>query len=196
MNELKNLIYTDSNGNVLYNQWIEWDHILVPNKPNWWRELVRTLLVILGHCFDCTALDGCYLVERNMPKQPLHNSCHCKKKYPTYSKVKNNAIAECDIRKFTEYIFDSEKSKGKIKIFTDLGYSVNHSSFLQQEFCKQALKQYLSGNYLLKNLDRNGQRLAIKITLNEASFYSGWLLCPEGKIKNTTPFGGWINEKI
>lgn len=53
-------------------------------------------------------------------------------------------------------------------------------------------RPYYKGNYILKNLDSCGQRLAIPILLNGNSFYSGWLLCPEGKIKNTTLFGGWI----
>ena len=34
--------------------------------------------------------------------------------------------------------------------------------------------------------------MAIPTTLKGTTFYSGWMLCPEGKIKNTTPFGGWI----
>jgi len=54
------------------------------------------------------------------------------------------------------------------------------------------LNQYLNGNYVLKKLDSRGQRLAISVSFNGTSFYSGWLLCPEGKIKNTTLFGGWI----
>ena len=73
-----------------------------------------------------------------------------------------------------------------------LGFDINDSSYLQNEYCKQALNQYLLGNYVLKNLDRRGQRLAIPTTLNGTTFYSGWMLCPEGEIKNTTPFGGWI----
>lgn len=93
----------------------------------------------------------------------------------------------------TEYVFKNIKdSKGKNKIFYDLGFNANDSQYLQNEYCKQALKQYLLGNYVLKNLDKRGQRLAIPTTLNGTTFYSGWMLYPEGKIKNTTPFGGWI----
>ena len=51
---------------------------------------------------------------------------------------------------------------------------------------------YLVGNYLLKNLDSNGQRLAIPVILAGKTFYTGWMLEPEGKIRNTTPFGGWV----
>lgn len=58
-----------------------------------------------------------------------------------------------DIRKFTEYVFKNMKdSKGKNKIFYDLGFDINDSGYLQNEYCKQALNQYLLGNYVLKNL--------------------------------------------
>lgn len=185
--------FKEVNGKIVNNQWIEWVHFLIPNKPEWLREILRNIMAMFRHCLNCTALDGCYLVERNMPEQPLHENCDCGRKSVSYSKVKNNATAECDIRKFTEYVFKNVKdSKGKNKIFYDLGYDINDSQYLQNEYCKQALSQYLIGNYVLKNLDRRGQRLAIPTSLNGATFYSGWMLCPEGKIKNTTPFGGWI----
>lgn len=193
MGVFDNLIQIGEKWEIVYNQWIEWDHFLIPNKPEWLREILRNIMASLGHCMNCSALDGCYLAKRNMPEQPLHKNCDCRKKDISYSKVKNNATAECDIRKFTEYVFKNSKdSKGKNKIFYDLGFDINDSSCLQNEYCKQALNQYLLGNYVLRNLDKRGQRLAIPISLNGTTFYSGWMLCPEGKIKNTTPFGGWI----
>lgn len=30
---------------------------------------------------------------------------------------------------------------------------------------------------------------------NKQSFYTGWMIYPNGIIKNTTPFGGWIKWK-
>ena len=125
-----------------------------------------------------------------MPSLPLHNYCDCKKRDRSFNIIKSSAKAECDIRKFTEYVFKKDSSKSQI--YHNLGYDINDSLFLQQEFCKQALNNYLLGNYKLKNLDIRGQRLAIPITLKTTSFYSGWLLCPEGLIRNTTSFGGWI----
>ena len=193
MNMFDNLIRIDKNGNLIYNNWIEWDHFLIPNKPEWFRTLLRNIMVLLKHCMNCTSLDGCYLVETNMPNQPLHKNCDCDKKNINFSKVKAKANSYCAIEKFTEYVFKNTKdSKGKNQIFFDLGYSVNDSLYLKNEYCKQALKQYLLGNYKLKNLDMRGQRLAIPINLKGIVFYSGWMLYPEGKIKNTTPFGGWI----
>lgn len=193
MSIFANLIRVDEKGNIIYNNWIEWDHFLIPNKPEWLREIVRNLMVLLSHCLNCTALDGCYLLDGNKPNQPLHENCDCKKINVGFSKVKVNATAECAIEKFTQYIFaNNRQSKGKNKIFYLLGYSIENSEYLKNEYCKQALEQYLSGNYKLKNLDRRGQRLAIPINLRGTVFYSGWMLCPEGKIKNTTPFGGWV----
>lgn len=193
MGVLNDVIQIDKDGNVKYNQWIEWNHFLIPNNIEWLREILRNLMAVFGHCKKCTALDGCYLVKGNMPEQPLHEHYDCKSKNIAFSKVKSKAFAECDIRKFTEYVFTNiEDSKGKIEIFKEMGYSKEDSSYLQQEFCKQALEQYLLGNYKLKTLDAKGQRLAIPTTLKEITFYSGWMLCPEGKIRNTTPFGGRI----
>ena len=111
--------------------------LLIPNKPEWLREILRNIMALFGHCMNCSALDGCYWVKRNMPEQPLHENCDCRKKDVLYSKVKNNAKAECDIRKFTEYVFKNMKdSKGKNKIFYDLGFDINDSSYLQNEYCK------------------------------------------------------------
>ncbi len=193
MSVFENLIKIGKNGEIIFNQWIEWDHFFIPNKPEWYREILRNIMAILGHCMNCSALDGCYFIARNMPKQPLHEKCHCNKKDIQYNIVKKSANAKCDIRKFTEYVFkNTEDSKGKNQIFYNLGFDIDDSYYLQNEFCKQAIGQYLLGNYVLKNLDRRGQRLAIPIHLNGIKFYSGWMLCPEGEIKNTTPFGGWI----
>ena len=142
---------------------------------------------------NCTALDGCYFVERNMPTFPLHERCDCNKIKISPSVVKVNSKADCPIEKFTNYVFtDDVKSKGKKAIFESLGFSDKDSQMLKLEIEKQSLANYLMGNYLLKNLDSNGQRLAIPITLSGKTFYTGWMLEPEGKIRNTTPFGGWI----
>ena len=72
-----------------------------------------------------------------------------------------------------------------------MGFDTNDSQYLRNEYCKQALKQYLLGNYVLKNLDKRGQRLAIPITLNETTFYSGWTLSRR-KNKKHYAVWGWI----
>ena len=191
MGVFDDLIKIDNKGNIFLNQWYKWVHIGIPDQPDWFRELLRALMQLLGHCSKCTALSGCYFFANKIPSQPQHDNC--KKEIISNNTVINNVHAECDIRKFTEYIFkDDETSKGKKEIFESLGFNKEYSVFLQTEFCRQAEEQYLQGNYILKGLDECGQRIAIPITIKGITFYSGWMLYPEGKLQNTTPFGGWV----
>lgn len=178
------------NGQVVVNQWMEWVHWGIPNEMGVQREFVRYTMLIIGHCLICTQLDGCYFVERKMPKRPQHEKCDCFTLKKGSEEVKGVISANCDIKKFTEYIFGGHG--GKRELFESWGFSVEDSSMLKYEFEEQAKRQYSIGNYELKNLDRFGQRIAIPISLNGQDFYSGWLVCPNGYIKNTTPFGGWI----
>lgn len=175
---------------IVNNKWIEWFHYGIPNEMGIWRNLAIISSLVFGHCRKCTSLDGCYFVERNMPDQPLHDNCDCSKIEKDINEVKFSIKADCDIRKFTEYIF--KYNNGKKEIFTKWGYNINDSELLKQEFEKQAEKEYKQGNYKLKNLEKHGQCIAIKINLKGNIFYSGWLIYPEGLLKNTTPFGGWI----
>ncbi len=191
--------YKEIDGKVVDNTWIEWWHFLVPNKNNWFRKLMRNLLAKFGHCLICTVLDGCYFVKWNMPKNEvpntdglLHPRCDCQTQNVEFSKVKLKSFANCSIDKFQKYIF-GEYSKGKKELFETWGYTIDNTNGLIEEYCKQAKENYLQGNYKLKKLDKYGQRLAIPITLdNGKSFYSGWMLYPEGELQNTTPFGGRI----
>lgn len=178
------------NDEIVNNKWVEWYHFGIPNEEGGWREIARIVMLIFGHCLICTKLDGCYFVERKMPKLPQHPRCDCSKLNKNINKVKLKITTECDIRKFTDYIFAEDSAKKNI--FESWGYNKNNSSELKNEMESQAKKQYSIGNYVLKDLDKYGQRIAIEINLKENIFYSGWLVCPEGKLKNTTPFGGWV----
>lgn len=192
MDNLNDLIIFQKEGGVFYNQWVEWKHSLIPNSPTWLRKLIRYFLFFSGHCLECTVLSGCYFVKRNIPKQPLHPNCHCKVKNINTGKAKQKIKAMCDISKFTDYIFSQKQLNGKKTLFESWGYTIHDSQYLVTEYESQAVQQYLSGNYVLKNLDKYGQRIAIRTTLNGHTFYSGWMIYPEGLIKNTTTFGGKI----
>ncbi|MBR2468429.1 MAG: hypothetical protein IKB42_05260 [Clostridia bacterium] len=175
---------------IVNNKWIEWNHFGIPNEAGFLRETIRILMLVLGHCLICTKLDGCYFVERKMPEQPQHERCDCTKLNKSQTQVKDVSNSECDIRKFTDYIFRG--TGGKKDLFESWGYTLKDSQILQKEFEKQAREQYIKGNYELKGLDYNGQRIAIPINLKGNIFYSGWMVYPNGKLKNTTPFGGWV----
>ena len=114
----------------------------------------------------------------------------------TISKPKNESRATCDIRKFTEYIFDERYSnKGKNKLFALLGFLKEDSAYLQSEYEKQAKEKYTNGDYILGKLDKYGQRINITINVSTAThtgitLVSGWLVHPLGLITCTTPLGG------
>lgn len=176
--------------NIVSNTWIEWHHFLIPNEIGPFRETVRILMLLLNHCLLCTNLDGCYFLKSKMPKLPQHVKCDCTILEKRISDVRSIAKAECDIRKFSEYIFKG--AGGKQNLFESWGYSISDSELLKSEFEKQARDNYLKGKYELKSLDLCGQRIAIPISIRGHVFYSGWMVYPNGQIKNTTPFGGWI----
>lgn len=41
MNVFNNLIQVNENDELVNNQWIEWDHFSIPNKPEWFRDVIR-----------------------------------------------------------------------------------------------------------------------------------------------------------
>lgn len=183
----------EQNGDIVNNSWVVWYHYGIPENPDWLRSLFRVTFLALGHCMTCTALSGCLFLERKMPKLPYHAKCHCTKMPVSQSLVKTYLKANCAIEKFTNYIF-SDNSKGKKSLFESWGFNYYNSNELKNEYEKQAVTQYLNGNYILKSVDMIGQRIAIPINLNGKMFYSGWIVEPGGILRNTTPFGGWINE--
>ena len=70
------------------------------------------------------------------------------------------------------------------------------SQYLQQEFERQSKLAYSVGDYELGLLNGYGQRINIIITLKKknkneyASFLTGWMVYPNGRIDLTTPYGG------
>ena len=193
MSVFDDLIKIDKDGNFSYAGWIEWNHFLVPNKPPKLRQIMRNLMALFGHCKKCTSLDGCYLQDNNRPELPLHLNCDCNRLNISFNKLMTNTNANFPVEKLTKYLFSNkEQSKGKINIFESWGYTIDDVDLLKNELKSQAKENYTNGNYRLKKLDEFGQRLAIPINLLGHDFYSGWILEPEGKIRKTTPFGGWI----
>lgn len=150
------------------------------------------------HCEECLMLDGCFFIEDTHPPCPHHPYCHCTLEPIDYEFVLRNATAHSDYSKFDPYLFDPNNfyKHGKNRAFESWGYSISDSLWLKNEIEKQALEKYLSGDYELGKLDKNGQRINIRIELprkrdsGTVSFVSGWIAYPNGKLKLTTPYGG------
>ena len=184
--------------NVMKNAgWVQWIHegtnpatTSVDKTMN----IVLSLLSSGKHCAKCMNINGCCFPRNNMPEYPLHPNCHCK--IVPIDKVW--ATAECPIEKFEDYIFDKIRNHGKKALFESWGYGKIDSVWLQQEFERQAKEKYESGNFTLGKLDRYGQRISIEIELprkdrmGTVKFISGWMVYPNGVIKNATPMGGLV----
>ena len=166
----------------------------LPQFPDWieWRHISRGRT----HCPICLGLDKCWFTETNKPKLPQHPLCHCITFSIPLSLVLKDAKSECDVRKFSEYVLHPENNRGKKVLFNNWGYDTPDSQLLQKEFEKQALEKYTKGQYTLGVLDEYGQRITIQIefidrnTQKEIIANSGWMVCPNGKIRCNTPLVG------
>ena len=185
----------------LFNQngWIKWIHEgTIPAYTQQDREANIEHANKSNHCAKCLNMNDCCFPKNNMPDYPLHYGCHCR--LMPIMNIKFNAT--CKIDKFTNYIFDSNKNKGKKFLFEKYGYSIMDSKWLQEELCRQAQEKYSKGDFVLNLLDEQGQRINIEIVLpnrnGEGSivFMSGWMVCPNGTITNATPCRGEINERV
>jgi len=131
-----------------------------------------------------------------MPEIPLHENCHCESIPVPKPIAGSTAIAECDLKKFTSYIFHDSVlvNKGKKALFESWGYDIMYSEILQTEYIKQAQEKYASGEYELGKLDDFGQRINIEIILltpngKLVNFMAGCMVYPDGQIKIATPYG-------
>lgn len=177
------------------NAWIKWYHNGVPDEMGDARERARSKLSLFRHCKKCTALSGCYFVSYNKPDYPQHPFDDCE--IHPISITRNQLTAFCDIRKFTEYIFRFDNSRGKTYIFENWGFTIGDSQNLKDELERQAKEKYLNGDYKLQSADENGQRITIAISLqdkekNVRMIKTGWMVRPLGQITCSTPFTGVV----
>lgn len=170
------LIRVDENGNLRYIGWIEWKHISTG----------------LTHCPVCLVLDKCWFNNNLKPKLPQHENCHCVANNVANPIPMIDAIAKCDIIKFTDYIFSDKYAwNGKRDLFEMLGFTINDSNYLKEEYENQAVKKYCNSEYKLGKLDMQGQRINIDIKFvrhgRNLVCTSVWMVRPKGEITNNTP---------
>ena len=160
--------------------WVEWI-----SQLNNWRD-------------DCDKFNGCHFILKQMPRYPQHPNCQCR-----LEKIENpipniTANANCDIRKFTDYIFSDKYDDDKKDLFENWGYTIADSAYLQQLFVSQTLQKYCKGDYIYKGAGKFYAHIEIVIEVPAKSGKSyrvktGWAVLPKGEIKLTTPFSGFSN---
>ncbi len=173
--------------------WVKWYHSGIPDEEGEARAAARKVAASSRHCKVCTVLSGDYFPSFNMPVYPQHRHCDCM--LFSISKLTLQAKANCALEKFTEYVFGEKyKDNGKIKLFKQLGFTVEDSEYLKSELEKQAKQKYLRGDYVLGNLNEHGQRITIEIKLkspvkDDIILKTGWMVRPLGYITCNTPLG-------
>ena len=150
------------------------------------------------HCPVCLRLDGCYFTKLKHPPHPHHPYCHCTLEDVSHTEVMAKLLVHSDYSKFDPYLFDPNNfyKHGKNRAFESWGYTVEDARWLQAEMERQAKEKYLREEYNLGKLDKNGQRISIRIEIprknqeGTVSYISGWMVYPNGEIKLATPYGG------
>ncbi len=142
--------------------------------------------------------DDCYFIVKQMPEYPQHIKCQCRLKKIDKPIPNVTATAQCDIRKFTEYVFHETKNRGKKAVFESWGYRINDGAYLQNLFISQALQKYCNGNYVYKGTNEYSAKIEIVIDISTKDgrslhIKSGWSLNKKGEIKLLTPFSGFAN---
>ena len=143
-------------------------------------------------------LDGCFFTEDAHPPCPHHPYCHCTLDPIDYALILTNAAAHSDYSKFDPYLFNTTGTypHNKEKLFKAWGYTIDDAHWLQAELERQAREKYISGEYILGKLNKDGQRISIRIEIprkdgtGTVSFLSGWMVYPNGKLRLITPYGG------
>lgn len=178
-------------------EWVKWVHKGTNPATTNFRKTLNTVIAVINrgkHCAMCLNINGCCFPKNNMPQYPLHPHCHCS--LEPIGAI--SAKAECELSKFTKYIFSESQNRGKKALFESWGYDILDSQWLRHEFERQAKEKYERGEFELNKLNNYGQRINIQIILprkdkmETVKFVSGWMVYPNGNLKLTTPMGGWL----
>ena len=95
------------------------------------------------------------------------------------------------MRKITDYLFID---KNKSRMIKSMGYYPEDAQYLYDYVSLNVKKEFVKGNYILKNLNKNGQHFQINYDINgkrehaNETFqcYAGCIAYPNGKIKIAT----------
>ena len=177
-------------------EWVQWVHEgLLPANTSKEKAKNIDLARLSNHCAICRNVNGCCFPKNNNIKYPLHPNCHCY----LVDIQKPQITADCRTEKFEGYIFSPEyEDNGKVQLYTKWGYDIMDTPYLIEELTRQAKESYSNGDFRFKKLDGYGQHITVIVQLeskndkSRVKFKTGWLVYPNGNIKNTTPFSGEI----
>ncbi len=88
----------------------------------------------------------------------------------------------------------------KFGILNAWGYTKEDWLMLKNSLFNSAMKNYIEGNYMVFKHDKFGFQISLQVSVpgihqkagREYKFITGFLILPNGRIRNTTFFGGKI----
>ncbi len=112
-------------------------------------------------------LDGCFFQRGKAPPCPHHPFCHCTLEGVEYEDVLRLTSIQSDYSKFDPYLFNTHGGYTHRKeiLFAQWGYTVADAWWLQVEMERQTKEKYLAGDYALGKLNKDGQRISIRIEI-------------------------------
>ncbi len=166
------------------------------------------------HCKKCVVVNHCWFKNEDGKKPPhfnyskysilvlhkmkdiiglYHPRCHCHEiaiKPPTEKTLK----VTCADKKINDAY---ERKFGLINAW---GYTETDKSLLKVNLIRSVTEQYLKGEYKIFKYDEFGFRISIQVSvpgINQKNgktykFITGFMVWPNGKIQNTTFFGGKV----
>ena len=98
------------------------------------------------------------------------------------------------IKLFDDYLFKDGATHGKDQIYKALGFSSSDRG-LADDIFRQATSRFAANDYVARNSDIYGQRINIPIDLTgpsgrSSSFFTGWMIRPDGSISLSSPYTG------
>ncbi len=201
-----------------FSDWIQ----VVDPRSNWTLDNVEKIKdvgvnpdQVKPHCVKCVVVNQCWF-KNEKDKKPesfsydkystidlskmkgimglYHPRCHCK---------------EITIKPPTEYtlkvVVDDDKIfvdafRRKFGIINSWGYTIDDGEVLKKNLIESVTENYIIGNYKIFKYDEFGFQISLQVSVpgvrhkigREYKFITGFMVYPNGKIENTTFFGGKI----
>lgn len=206
---------------MLMARFSDWIQVVDP-RSNWTLDNVTIIKdvgvdpkQVNPHCVKCVVVNQCWFKnEKGKKPEPFeynkysnivlsklrgimglyHPRCHCQEiiiNPPTEKTLK----VVCDNGKIDDAF---NRKLGLLNAWG--GYTTNDKELLKNNLMQSATKQYINGEYSIFVYDKFGFRISIPVSVpginikqgRDYKFITGFMVWPNGKIENTTFFGGKI----
>lgn len=138
-------------------------------------------------CYKCVALNNTVFKNDNLPNY-WHKNCKCRNRPTVLKQVK----LDFPKKKITNYLFSNDNKRAMMHT---MGYTAADGEEVYNLIAQAVKSKFMSGDYVLQDLNEHGQHFAIYVELDGKSLasgkkfrcHAGCVAWPKGKIKIATP---------